>query len=62
MLDFFIANIAAAIPMSATTKEIVTAYIDAGATAASIIALLGGGGLIAYIVKSAFKKGAKKLI
>lgn len=62
MASLFIANIAAAIPMSAATKEMVLAYLEAGATAASIIALLGGGGLVVYIVKNAFKNGAKKVI
>lgn len=40
----------------------VIAYINAGATAASIIALLGGGALIGMVVKKAFKKGATKVI
>lgn len=62
MFSFLIANIAAVVPMSAATKEMVIAYINAGATAASIIALLGGGSLIAYVVKKAFKKGATKVI
>ena len=62
MLSILIANIAAVIPMSAATKEMVIAYINAGATAASIIALLGGGSLIAFIIEKAFKKGATKVI
>lgn len=33
-----------------------------GSTAIAIISLLGGGGLTAYIVRQAFKKGGKKII
>ena len=62
MLSLLSANIAAAVPMSQATRDIVTTAINAGATATSIIALLGGGGLIAYVVKKAFKKGATKVI
>ncbi len=58
----FIADICAAVPMSQATRDIVVTAINAGATATAIIALLGGGGLIAFIVKQAFKKGAKKVI
>lgn len=62
MITSIIAHIAAVVPMSAATKEMVTTAINAGATATSIIALLGGGGLIAFIVNKAFKKGATKVI
>lgn len=62
MLSALFANLAAVIPMSAATKEIVLAYINAGATVASIVALLGGGAVITIIVKEAFKKGASKVI
>lgn len=62
MLSAIVANIAAVVPMSAATKEIVLAYINAGATIASIVALLGGGAIITLIVKQAFKKGATKVI
>lgn len=62
MLGLFMANIAAVVPMSQATKEMVIAYINAGATAASIIALLGGGAIISYIVKKAFQKKATSLI
>jgi hypothetical protein len=47
--------------METELMTLVTA-IEAGATATSIIALLGGGALIAYIVKKAFETGVKKLI
>ncbi|MDR2661202.1 MAG: hypothetical protein LBC17_04145 [Lactobacillaceae bacterium] len=57
-----ISNLTAAIPMSISTRKIVESYINAGMGAASIIALLGGGGLIAYIVKKAFETGIKKII
>lgn len=57
-----VANISAVIPMSNATKEMVIAYIEAGATAASIIALLGGGAVITYLVKKAFKKRATAVI
>lgn len=61
MLSILIANIAAVIPMSAATKEMVIAYINAGATAASIIALLGGGSLIAFIIKKHLRRVLQKL-
>lgn len=61
-MDFIVADIAAVIPMSSATKDMVIAYINAGATAASIVALLGGGALISYIVKKAFQKKAAKVI
>ncbi len=55
-------DIVAAVAMSANTRRIVGKYIDAGMGAASIIALLGGGGLIVLIVKQAFRSGIKKVI
>ena len=61
-MELLLANIAAVIPMSQATKEMVIAYINAGATAASIIALLGGGAVITLIVKKAFKKKATEII
>lgn len=61
-MNFILANIAAVIPMSQNTKEIVIAAISAGATVTQVIALIGGGALIAYIVRTAFKKGVTKLI
>jgi hypothetical protein len=48
--------------MTNATKQIVITAINAGATATSIIALIGGGGLIALLIKKAFQKGAKKVI
>lgn len=62
MFSILCANISAVVPMSAATKEMVIAYINAGATAASIIALLGGGAVITYVVRQAFKKGATSAI
>lgn len=61
-MNFILANIAAVIPLSQNTKDIVIVAINAGATVTTVIALLGGGGLIAYIVKKAFQKGTTKLI
>ena len=61
-LEAIIANITAAVPMSAEVRKIVVALIEGGATAGAIVALLGGGGLIAYIVKKAFKSKIKKVI
>ena len=61
-MELLLANIAAVIPMSQATKEMVIAYINAGANAASIIALLGGGAVITLIVKKAFKKKATEII
>lgn len=61
-MSLFLANLAAVVPMSAATKEMVIAYINAGATIASVVALLGGGAVITMIVKQAFKKGATKVI
>ena len=61
-MDFLLANLAAVIPMSAHTRDMVIAYINAGATVASVVALLGGGAIITVIVKKAFKKGATKVI
>lgn len=61
-MSLLLANLAAVIPMSAATKEMVVAYINAGATATSIIALLGGGYLIGLIVKKALKKGTVQVI
>lgn len=61
-MSLILANLAAVIPMSAATKDMVIAYINAGATVASIVALLGGGAVITLIVKKAFKKGATKVI
>lgn len=58
----FLADIAAVVPMSAEVKEMVTTAINAGSSAIAIAALLGGGGVITYIVKQAFKKGATKVI
>lgn len=62
MSIFFISNISAAIPMTHATRKTVEAYINAGMGAASIVALLGGGGLVFYIVKKAFQTKAKNVI
>lgn len=55
-------DIAAAIPMTAAQMATVTAMVNAGSAAAGIIAFLGGGGLIGYIIHKAFQNGAKKII
>lgn len=62
MSTFFISNITAAVPMSVQTRKMVEVYVNAGMGIASVAALLGGGGLIYFIVKKAFETGAKKLI
>ena len=40
--SYLLAEITALVPVSEATKEIVISYINAGATVASIVALLGG--------------------
>ena len=62
MSSYLLAEITALVPVSEATKEIVISYINAGATVASIVALLGGGALLTYVLKKAFKKGATKVI
>lgn len=59
---FFMSNITAAIPMSAETRRLVVVYVNAGMGITSIVALLGGGGLVYFIVKKAFETGIKRLI
>ena len=57
-----VADIAAAVPLSRETRKTIEMFLDAGMGAAAIITLLGGGGLIAFIVRQAFNSGGKKLI
>lgn len=61
-IGLLIANLTAAGVITSANSAVVIAAINAGMTATSIIAILGGGGLVAYIVKKAFKNGAKKVI
>lgn len=62
MVSLFLADIAAAIPMSASTRSMVEAAINAGMGVTAIVAILGGGGLIYFIVRKAFESGVKKII
>ncbi|MCM3611714.1 hypothetical protein M4S82_10660 [Planococcus sp. MERTA32b] len=55
-------DIAAVVPMTAAQMATVTAMVNAGATAAAVIAFLGGGGIIAFLIQQAFKNGATKVI
>ncbi len=57
-----ISNLTAAGVITSKNAKVVIAAINAGATATTIIALVAGTGLTAYIVKKAFQHGAKKVI
>lgn len=48
--------------ITGANASVVISAINAGATAVAIIALVGGSGLTAYIIRQAFKQGAKKVI
>jgi D-arabinose 1-dehydrogenase-like Zn-dependent alcohol dehydrogenase len=55
-------EITAAVPLTAAQMTVVNSMVNAGATATALIAFLGGGGLVGFIVHQAFKNGAKKVI
>lgn len=57
-----LANIAAAVPMTAAQMSTVTAMVNAGAGAGAVVAFLGGGGLVGFLIYQAFRNGAKKII
>ena len=61
-MGILLAKLTAAGVITGANASTVIAAINAGSTAVAIIALLGGGGITAYIIKQAFKQGGKKVI
>lgn len=57
-----LAKLSSAGVITGANASVIITAINAGSTAIAIISLLGGGGLTAYIVRQAFKKGGKKII
>ena len=62
MIDILVVQIAACVKMSDNTLKIVTAAINAGATATTIIAIIGGAGIVAILINKAFKNAGKAVI
>ena len=61
-MDWIIMNLKAAGVITTANVGVVVAAINAGATAVAIIAIVGGTGVVAYLIKRAFDNAGKAVI
>lgn len=61
-MEWIIMHLKAAGVITTANAGVIIAAINAGATAVAIIAIVGGGGIVAYLIRKAFQNAGKAVI